>query len=120
MDLLEGWNNFLSWETHGVKAETPYPVAADLLGPLRRVHMPRGPRVYAPGGTVHAVARCNNREFYLTATEDFEVLLAPSNDPIMDGRDPRWTTQRAVGSPAFMARYAPRRRGRPKSGPMPS
>jgi hypothetical protein len=73
VDLLEGWNNFLSWEAHGVKAETPYPVAADLLGPLRRVHMPRASRVHAPGGTVHVVAR-----------------------------------------------YAPRRRGRPESGPKPS
>jgi len=27
---------------------------------------------------------------------------------------------RAVGSPAYVARYAPRRRGRPKSGAMPS
>jgi len=261
VDLLEGWGSFLPGEAHGANAETPYPVVADLLGPLRQVHMPRAPRVYAPGGTVHVVARCNNREFYFTAPEDSEVLLAhlremrrtyeitlyaytlmsnhvhlllqapkldalgrplrwfmteiakafhrargrrghfwerrysaclvedeayvlaalryldrnavraglvdepaaypwsscaayavgapnpliafhpsylalspyskvrqrhyrtllaPSNEPIADGRDPRWTTQRAVGSPAFMARYAPRRRGRPKSGAMPS
>jgi REP element-mobilizing transposase RayT len=37
--------------------------------------MPRPPRIYAPGGTVHVVARCNNREFYFIAPEDFEVLL---------------------------------------------
>jgi len=43
-------------------------------------------------------------------------LLAPRTDPIADGRDPRWTMQRAVGSAAFVARYVPRRRGRPKSG----
>jgi putative transposase len=50
----------------------------------------------------------------------YRTLLAPSDDPIADGRDPRWTTQRAVGSPAFVARFAPRRRGRPKSRGMPS
>jgi len=30
----------------------------------------------APGSTVHVVARCNNREFYFTTSEDFELLLA--------------------------------------------
>jgi len=261
VDLLEGCDNFLPWEAHGANAEMPYPVAADILGPLRRVHLPRAPRMSAPGGTVHGVARCNNRELYFTTPEDFELLLthlrelrrtyevtlfayalmanhvhlllqaptrdalgrplrwwmtetarafhkargrrghfwerryraclveddlyalaalryldrnpvraglvedpaaypwssctayavgarnpliafhpsylalspypkvrqrhyrtllAPSDDPIVDGRDPRWTTHRAVGSPAFVARYAPRRRGRPKSGAMPS
>jgi len=65
VDLVEEWGNFLPREAHGANRETLYPVAADLLGPLRRVHMPRAPRVYAPGGTVHAVARCNNREFYV-------------------------------------------------------
>ena len=37
--------------------------------------MPRSPRIYAPGGTMHVVARCNNREFYFTTAEDFEILL---------------------------------------------
>jgi putative transposase len=37
--------------------------------------MPRPPRLYAPEGTIHVVARCNNREFYFTTTEDFEILL---------------------------------------------
>jgi REP element-mobilizing transposase RayT len=41
-----------------------------------RVAMPRGARLYAPGATVHVVARCNNREFYFTTREDFAVLLA--------------------------------------------
>lgn len=50
----------------------------------------------------------------------YRTLVAPSGDAVADGRDPRWTTQRAVGSPAFVARYAPRRRGRPRSEPMPS
>jgi hypothetical protein len=38
--------------------------------------MPRAPRVIAPGGTMHVVARCNNREFYYTSAEDFELLFA--------------------------------------------
>jgi|GEM_PF-5891928 len=37
------------------------------------------------------------------------ALLAPSADPRADARDPRWTTQRAAGSLAFVARYVPRR-----------
>ena len=239
----------------------PYPLVSDILGPALRVAMPRAPRLVVPGGTVHVVARCNNREFYFTTPEDFAVLLAhlhelvrtyevtlyaytlmsnhvhlllqapqldalgrplrwfltetakafhkvrgrrghfwerryrsclieddtyalaalryldrnpvraglvadpptypwsscaayafgtpnrvvtfhpsylalspyarvrqrqyrtllaPSDDPQADARDPRWTTQRAVGSPAFMASYVPRRRGRPRIGTMPS
>ncbi len=54
----------------------PYPLGDDLLRPLLRVAMPRAGRLYAPGGTVHMVARCNNREFYFTTPADFEVLLA--------------------------------------------
>jgi putative transposase len=54
----------------------PYPLARDLVEPSRRVAMPRAPRLVAPGGTVHVVARCNNREFYFTTPEDFAVLLA--------------------------------------------
>ena len=53
-----------------------YPLAADLLQPVQRVMMPRAMRVYAPGGTMHVVARCNNREFCFTMPEDFAVLLA--------------------------------------------
>jgi len=53
-----------------------YPLAADLLQPVQRVMMPRAMRVYAPGGTMHVVARCNNREFCFTTPEDFAVLLA--------------------------------------------
>jgi len=37
--------------------------------------MPRSPRIYAPGATMRVVARCNNREFYFAAPEDFEILL---------------------------------------------
>ena len=239
----------------------PYPLIDDLVRPVLRVLMPRAPRVVAPGGTIHVVARCNNREFYFTAAADFELLvahlrelvrtyevtlyaytlmsnhvhllmqapthealgrplrwfmtetakafhqargrrghfwerryraclveddvyalaalryldrnavraglvndpttypwssctayalgtpnriitfhpsylalsryakvrqrqyhtlLAPSEDPRADTRDPRWSTQRAVGSPAFMVPYVPRRRGRPRIGTMPS
>jgi putative transposase len=234
-----------------------YPTVVDVFAQAARVRMPRAPRLYAPGGTVHVVARCNNREFCLTAAQDFEVLvahllemrrtyditlyaytlmanhihlllrapkldalgrplrwlmtetaktfnrargrrghfwerryhaclveedvyalaalryidrnpvraglvadpatypwsscaayavgaanplitahpsflalsrypkvrqrhyrslLAPSTDPVADGRDPRWTTDRAVGSATFVAQYARRGRGRPKSG----
>lgn len=39
------------------------------------VAMPRAPRLYAPGATMHIVARCNNREFYLTMPDDFGVIL---------------------------------------------
>ena len=45
------------------------------LRPVLQIAMPRWPRIYAPGGTMHVVTRCNNREFYLAAQEDFEVLL---------------------------------------------
>ena len=47
-----------------------------LIRPGLCVQMPRLPRVEAPGGTMHVVARCNNREFYFTTAADFEVLLA--------------------------------------------
>jgi len=60
----------------GKVAVSAYPRAQDLRRPVLRVAMPRAMRVYAPGGTVHVVARCNNREFYFTAPEDFAVLLA--------------------------------------------
>ena len=53
----------------------PYPLADDLLAPARRVRMPRAPRLVAPGGTVHVVTRCNNREFHFTTAEDFHVVL---------------------------------------------
>jgi putative transposase len=35
----------------------------------------------------------------------YRQLLQPGVDPLADGRDPRWTTTRAVGSPAFLARH---------------
>jgi putative transposase len=43
--------------------------------PVLQISMPRSPRIYAPGGTMHVVARCNNREFHFGAREDFQILL---------------------------------------------
>jgi len=37
----------------------------------------------------------------------YRVLLAPSPDPASNARDPRWSTQRAVGTAAFVARHTP-------------
>ena len=54
---------------------------------------------------VPAIALCTQRASALARSE---------------ARDPRWATRRAVGSPAFLARYGPRRRGRPRIGIMPS
>ena len=56
-----------------------YPVVDELLHPVLRVAMPQTPR-----------------------------LVAPSADLRADARDPRRTSQRAVGSPVFVARYVPR------------
>jgi len=35
----------------------------------------------------------------------YRTLLAPSDNPRADARDPRWTTARAVGTAGFLARY---------------
>jgi len=71
--------------------------------PVLQIGMPCLPRIYAPGGTMHVVARCNNREFYFA--------LQP--DPKIDYRDSWWTSQRAVGSSEFLKRHYPsgRRQG---------
>jgi hypothetical protein len=46
------------------------------------------------------------------------LRVAMTRDPRLDSRDPRGTTQRAVGSPAFLARCFPARgRGRTVSVP---
>jgi putative transposase len=47
----------------------------DAARPIHEIAMPRLPRLYAPSGTVHVVARCNNREFYFLSPEDFGILL---------------------------------------------
>jgi hypothetical protein len=85
----------------------PYPLVVDLVGLVQRVGTPRAPRVVAHGGTFHAVAQCNTRAFFFTTAEDFDCLLAPTADPRAKARDPRWTAQRAKGSPGFMAPYVP-------------
>jgi hypothetical protein len=43
--------------------------------PVYRIAMPRPRRLYAPGGTMHVVARCNNREFYFIEPEDYKIIL---------------------------------------------
>jgi hypothetical protein len=52
-----------------------YAQAENLLRPVLQIAMPHWPRIYSPGATMHVVARCNNREFYFAAPEDFEILL---------------------------------------------
>ena len=42
--------------------------------PVLQIAMPRPPRIYAPGGTMHLVARCNNREFYFASQEESEIF----------------------------------------------
>ena len=37
----------------------------------------------------------------------YRALLAPSPEPNADARDSRWSSQRAVGTAAFVARYTP-------------
>jgi putative transposase len=39
----------------------------------------------------------------------YRTLLTPSDTPQVDARDPRWSTQAVVGTPAFLARHLPRR-----------
>ena len=43
----------------------------------------------------------------------YQTLLLSSPDPRLDAREPGWTSQRTVGSIAFLARHLPRsmRRG---------
>jgi len=41
------------------------------LRPGLQIAMPRSPRIYAPGGTMHVVARCKNREFYYVVIVHF-------------------------------------------------
>lgn len=74
MNLFEGHAETLAEGARRGAAGNPYPVA-DILGPVRQVCLPRDPRLHPPGATVNVVARCNDREFYLPATEDFMVLL---------------------------------------------
>jgi hypothetical protein len=43
------------------------------LRPVLQIALPRLPRIYSPGATMHVVARCNNREFYFAARGEFEI-----------------------------------------------
>jgi hypothetical protein len=81
--------------------------AAYTLGTLKRLD------------TIHSSSR-GLRPYAEIHSRQYRTFLPPSEDPQADARDPRWTTQRAVGSPAFMAPYVPRRRGRPRIGARPS
>jgi hypothetical protein len=127
LEFLRVCFQFLAMSGSGEDTVKPYPLVEDLVEPAVRVRMPRTPRVVAPGGTIHVVARCNNRECYFTTAEDFDLPRAPSADPQAEARDPRWTMQRAVGSPFFAATFVtfkvPRGpiagRGRLPAGPSP-
>jgi putative transposase len=50
----------------------------------------------------------------------YRTLLEPSADPRADRRDPRRTTEHAIGSDAFVAPYQHRRCGRPRGARRPS
>ena len=78
----------------------------DLGRPGLRVGMPRAPRMIAPGGTIHVVARCNNRECYFPAAEVSDRLLAHLRELVR-------TYEVTVYA------YVPRR-GRRRIGTMPS
>jgi len=41
--------------------------------PVLEIAMLRLPRIYAPGATMHMVARCNYREVNLTAQGEFKI-----------------------------------------------
>ena len=45
------------------------------LGNVLQIATPRAPPIYAPGATMHVVARYNNQELYFTTPEDFEILM---------------------------------------------
>jgi len=48
----------------------------------------------------------------------YRAILAPGPDPSLDARDPRWTSQRAVGSLEFLKRHIGLR-GRRRIVPLP-
>jgi len=67
--------------------------------------------IYAGGGSSHLITY---HPSYLTLSRypkvrrrHYRAILAPSSDPKFDGRDSRWSSQRAVGSPLFLARHLP-------------
>jgi hypothetical protein len=52
---------------------TLYDDRKNAVRPVLQIAMPHLPRIYAPGGTMHVVARGNNREFYFAGLEDLEI-----------------------------------------------
>ena len=62
----------------------------------------------------------NNRSSQRTRRDKNGLGQQTERGSRVDGRDPRWSTQRAMASPAFVERYASRHRGRPRIGIMPS
>ena len=58
------------------------------LGNVLQIAMARAPRLYAPGETMHVVARGNNQEFYFTIADCLNPALTPvSMFGIRAGRD---------------------------------
>jgi len=41
-----------------------YGERGEAVRPVLQIAMPRLPRLYAPGGIMHVVAPCNNRDLY--------------------------------------------------------
>ena len=70
-----GFQVLLETEQGGGDAMNFYRDRKEAGRPVLQIAMPRLPRLYAPGGTLHVVARCNNREFYFATPEDFGILL---------------------------------------------
>jgi putative transposase len=73
-------------------------------------------------GTPNRILTCHPSDLGLrrdgkVRQRQYRSLRSPSGDARADARDPRWSTQRAVGSPAFMAPYVSRR-GRRRTGTM--
>ena len=52
---------------------TLYGERGGAVRPVLQIPMPRWPRIYAPGATMHVVARCNNREVNFAAPEESEI-----------------------------------------------
>ena len=59
------------WEQGGREAMSLYGEREDAVRPALQIAMPRLPRLYAPEGTMHVVARCNNRVFPVRLRERF-------------------------------------------------
>ena len=52
--------------------------------PVFQIAMPRSPRLYAPGETMHVVTRCNNREFYFGAQESHVHWIGQTSRLILE------------------------------------